>query len=121
MSLNKQTVLKYIDGFNQSDHGQILSCLTEDVEWVMPGTFRLHGKVAFDKEIENEAFTGKPVVTVTRMTEQNEVVIAEGTVQAAWKNGGVLNAVFCDVFEMKDTLIRRLITYLVALEQPVAK
>ena len=121
MSANQATVAKYIDGFNRGDHAQILSCLTDDVEWVMPGAFHLRGKEAFDKEIENEAFTGKPVVTVTRMTEQNEVVIAEGTVQAAWKNGGMLNAVFCDVFEMKDTLIRRLITYLVALGQPVAK
>ncbi|HET6779166.1 MAG TPA: nuclear transport factor 2 family protein [Gemmatimonadales bacterium] len=120
MSLNKQTVQKYIDGFNRSDHAQILSCLTDDVEWLMPGTFHLHGKDAFDKEIENEAFTGRPIVTLTRMTEENDVVIAEGTVQAAWKNGGVLNAVFCDVFEMEDTLIKRLITYLVALEQPVA-
>jgi uncharacterized protein len=121
MSANQKTVEKYIDGFNKSDHAQILSCLTDDVEWVMPGAFHLRGKEAFDKEIENEAFTGKPVVTITRMTEQNQVVIAEGTVQAAWRNGGVLNAVFCDVFEMKDTLIRRLITYLVALEQPAPK
>ena len=120
MSTNQKTVEKYIDGFNRSDHAQILSCLTDDVEWVMPGAFHLRGKEAFDKEIENEAFTGRPVVTVTRMTEQNEVVIAEGTVQAAWRNGGVLNAVFCDEFEMKDALIRRLVTYLVALEQPVA-
>jgi ketosteroid isomerase-like protein len=120
MPLNKQTVQKYIDGFNRSDHAQILSCLTDDVEWVMPGTFHLHGKDAFDKEIENEAFTGRPFVTLTRMTEENDVVIAEGTVQAAWKKGGVLNAMFCDVFEMEDSLIKRLITYLVALEQPVA-
>ena len=120
MSPNKQTVEKYIDGFNQSDHARILSCLTDDVEWLMPGAFHLQGKVAFDGEIENEAFTGKPTVTITRMTEEHDVVIAEGTVRAAWKNGGVLNAVFCDVFEMEDTLIKRLVTYLVALEQHVA-
>jgi ketosteroid isomerase-like protein len=120
MSPNQQIVEKYIDGFNNSDHAQILSCLTEDVEWLMPGAFHLHGKEAFDKEIENEAFTGRPTVTITRMTEENDVVVAEGTVRAAWKNGGVLNAVFCDVFEMEAGLIRRLVTYLVALEQPVA-
>ena len=82
----------------------------------MPGAFHLRGQEAFDKEIENEAFTGKPVVTVTRMTEQNEVVIAEGMVQAAWKNGGMLNAVFCDVFVMQRGKIRRLITYLMELK-----
>jgi ketosteroid isomerase-like protein len=121
MSRNKQTVEKYIDGFNKSDHAQILSCLSEDVEWLMPGAFHLHGKAQFDGEIENDAFTGRPAVTITRMTEENDVVVAEGTVRAAWKNGGVLNAVFCDVFEMEAGLIRRLVTYLVAPEQHVAR
>jgi ketosteroid isomerase-like protein len=119
MSLNKQTVQRYIDGFNRSDHPQILSCLTDDVEWVMPGAFHLHGKDEFDKEIENEAFTGRPIVRLTRMTEENDVVVAEGTVRASFKNGSVLNAVFCDVFEMEGGLIKRLITYLLALEQPL--
>ncbi len=39
MSFNKNTVRKYIDGFNKSDHGQILSCLADDIEWLMPGAF----------------------------------------------------------------------------------
>ena len=119
MSGNKDTVLRYIEGFNRSDHAQILSCLTDDVEWLMPGTFHLHGKHAFDNEIENDAFTGSPIVKITRMTEENDVVIADGTVRAAWKGGGFLDAVFCDVFEMAEGRIRRLITYLISLtEQP---
>jgi len=31
---NKKTVEKYMDGFNKSDHKQILSSVTEDVEWI---------------------------------------------------------------------------------------
>ena len=116
MSRNKQTIERYIDGFNKSDHAQILSCLTDDVEWLMPGSFHLHGTDAFDKEIENDAFTGKPTVRLIRMTEENDVVIAEGTVRAAWKQGGFLDAVFCDVFEMENARIRRLVTYLVSLQ-----
>jgi uncharacterized protein len=119
MSVNKLTVERYIDGFNRSDHAQILSCLTEDVEWVMPGAFHVTGKQAFDQEIENEAFTGSPTVGITRMVEENNVVMAEGTVRAAWKGGGILEAVFCDAFEMEEGKIRRLISYLVMLtEQP---
>lgn len=30
MSPNKKTVQKYMDGFNKSDHEQILSCLADD-------------------------------------------------------------------------------------------
>jgi ketosteroid isomerase-like protein len=117
MSENKRTVERYIDGFNRSDHAQILSCLSDDVEWVMPGAFHVTGKEAFDREIENDAFTGSPTVTLTRMVEENDVVMAEGTVRAAWKGGGVLEAVFCDAFEMEGGKIKHLVSYLVMLTQ----
>ena len=116
MTENKKTVERYMDGFNQSDHQQILSCLTEDVEWEMPGAFHLVGKNAFDKEIENDAFVGCPAITITRMVEENDVVIAEGAVRVKRKDGGLLNAVFCDVFAMKSAKIRRVTSYLVELK-----
>ena len=112
MSRNKKTVEKYMEGFNATDHAKILSCVTEDVEWELPGVYHHKGKKAFDKEIENEAFTGKPVINVTRMTEQDNVVIAEGTVLATKKDGTRLNLVFCDVFEMEGGLIKKLTSYL---------
>lgn len=112
MSHNKKTIERYIDGFNTLDHAQILDCLTDDVEWVMPGFFHHIGKEAFDKEIENPAFSGTPVVAITRMTEENDIVIAEGTVIAQKASGEKLALVFCDVFEMRDTKIQRLIGYI---------
>ncbi len=116
MTKNKRTVEKYMDGFRKSDHEQILSCLTDDIEWEMPGAFHLIGKEAFDKEIENEAFVGSPTISITRMTEENDVVIAEGTVRAQRKSGGFLSAVFCDVFVMQRGNIKRLITYLMEVK-----
>jgi ketosteroid isomerase-like protein len=112
MSDNKKSIERYIDGFNRLDHAQILDCLTDDVEWVMPGFFRHIGKEAFDKEIENDAFEGTPVITIKRMTEENDVVIAEGTVLATKKGGEKLPLVFCDVFEMRGGKIRKLIGYI---------
>ena len=112
MTENKKIVERYLDGFRKSDHEQILSCLTEDVEWEMPGAFHLVGKPAFDKEIENDAFVGRPTITTSRMVEENDVVVVEGHVRAKRKDGGVLNAVFCDVFAMSNARIRRLTTYL---------
>jgi ketosteroid isomerase-like protein len=116
MTENKKTVERYMDGFNKSDHEQILSCLTKDVEWEMPGTFHLVGKDAFNKEIENDAFVGSPAITITRMVEENDVVIAEGAVRVRKKDGGFLNAVFCDVFAMQNAKIKRLTSYLVELK-----
>ncbi len=101
-----------MDGFRKSDHQQILFCLTEEVVWDMPGAFHLVGKEAFDKGIENPAFVGRPTITIIRMIEENDVVAAEGTVRVGRKEGGFLNAVFCDVFEMKNGKIDRLTTHL---------
>jgi uncharacterized protein len=112
MTENKRTVERYIDGFNKSDHEQILSCLTDDVEWDMPGAFHVVGKRAFAGEIENDAFVGRPRVTITRMVEESDVVVAEGQVRAERRDGGLLDAVFCDVFVMANARIRRLTTYL---------
>ena len=116
MTENKKTVERYMDGFNKSDHEQILSCLTDDVVWEMPGAFHSVGKDAFDKEIENDAFVGSPIITIVRMIEENDVVIAEGSVRCEKKKGGFLNAVFCEVFSMQNSKIKRLTTYQVELK-----
>src|SRR6185295_1117251 len=112
MTENKKTVEKYIEGFRKSDHELILSCLTDDVEWIIPGWFHIVGKEAFDKEIENDAFVGSPQLTIERLIEENDVVVAEGTVRAQKRDGGLLNAVFCDVFTMQDGKIKQLVSYL---------
>jgi ketosteroid isomerase-like protein len=117
-SANKSTVEKYMDAFRRSDHQEILSCLTDDVEWVIPGAFHIKGKAAFDQEIENPAFVGRPAITVTRLTEEGDVVVAEGSVRSTRTGGGQLHAVFCDVFEMRDAKIRRLISYLMEIKGP---
>ena len=116
MTVNRQTIEKYLEGFRRSDHEQILSCLTNDVEWVIPGAFHLVGKRAFDAEIENPAFVGSPAIEATRVVEETDVVVVEGTVSARKADGGRLHAVFCDVFSMRDGLIRHLTSYLMELK-----
>ena len=116
MTQNKQTVESYMDGFRTSDHQKILACLTDDVEWILPGAFHLHGKEAFDAEIENPAFTGSPAIMVNRLTEENDVVVAEGVVLARRNDGTELKLAMCDVFEMRDHKIQRLTSYLMELK-----
>jgi ketosteroid isomerase-like protein len=114
---NKKTVERYLEGFRRSDHAMVLSCLTDDVEWLIPGMFHLRGKEAFDQEIENEAFTGSPTIHVTRLIEEDDVVFAEGTVCARRKDGGVLRLVFCDAFEMAGAKIQKLTSYLMEIKE----
>ena len=112
MTENGTTVDRYMDGFRKSDHAQILSCLADDVEWRIPGAFHVRGKDAFDTHIEDERFVGSPDITVSRLTEAEDVVVAEGSVRTRRKDGVILNLVFCDVFEMQGGKIRRLTSYL---------
>lgn len=113
MTQNKRTVDRYMEAFRRGDHEAVLSCLTDDVEWEIPGLFLVRGKDAFDGHIEDEGFTGRPAIVVTRMTEENGVVAAEGTVRTQRTDGTIVNLAFCDLFEMRDGKIRRLVSYLV--------
>ena len=112
MTDQKQTVEKYMDGFRTTDHTKILSCLTDSVIWEMPGYFYHQGKEAFDKEIENPNADGHPDITITRLVEEGNIVIAEGAVKAKMKDGNTLDAVFCDVFHFNSGKISKLTTYL---------
>ncbi len=116
MTENKRTIEQYMAGFRATDHAAILSCLTDDVEWVIPGLFHSKGKPAFDREIENEAFVGKPDITVTRLVEEADVVVAEGSVDAQRRDGAKLNLRFCDVFIMKAGKIQHLTSYLMEVK-----
>lgn len=111
-SENKRTVRRYLEGFRRSDHAMVLSCLTEDVEWVIPGAVHRRGKDEFDAEIENPAFSGSPAIEERRLVEEEDVVVAEGTVEARRADGRPLRLVFCDVFVMRGGLIRHLTSYL---------
>ena len=115
MSANKETVRRYMEAFAQWDHAAVLACLTDDVEWVVPGAFHLVGRDAFDREIEGRGAAGPPEITVTRMVEEDEVVVAEGTVRSALKDGSALSLVFCDVLLMRNGQIRHLTSYLMPL------
>lgn len=112
MTPNKQMVEAYMGGFRKTDRALILSCLTDDVEWVIPGAFHVRGKDDFAKHIVDEGFVGHPLITVSRLTEESDVVVAEGAVRAPEQDGTFLNLVFCDVFDMRNEKIRRLVSYL---------
>jgi len=114
---NKKTVETYMDGFRTTDHAKILACLTDDVVWEMPGFFYHKGKEAFDKEIENPNADGHPEISITRMVEEGNIVIAEGAVKAKLKDGNVIDAVFCDVFHFNNGKISKLTTYLMFNKQ----
>ena len=114
-SPRKTVVETYFEGFRRSDHDRILACLTDDVAWDLPGYKHLAGKDAFDREIENEEFVGSPILTVDRLVEEADTVVAIGNGEGTHKSGQRRRFVFCDVFTFGGDRIRRVESYLVPL------
>lgn len=112
MTPNQATVTAYMEAFTRTDRPAILGCLTEDVEWLVPGAFHVYGKAAFDSHILEAGSAPNPAIVVTRLIEESDLVVAEGTVRAGMTDGTAVNLVFCDVFEMRGAKIRKLISYL---------
>jgi uncharacterized protein len=115
MAQRKEVVETYIEGFRRSNHEMILSTLTDDVVWELFGYTTLTGKDAFDKEIENPDFVGSPELTIDRLVEEADTVVAIGTGKVARREGDPLVFVFSDVFTFTGDKISRLETYQVNL------
>lgn len=118
MSRNIDTVLTYLDGFRKNDHRQILSCLTDDIEWTVFGAFHLTGKEAYDKAIDGAPeFVDPPELEVVRLVEQGDVVMAEltGTVKRA--AGGEVRLSMAEVFVMRDGKIAERRAWVIPLQE----
>ncbi len=85
--------------------------------WDLPGLAHLRGKEAFDREIENEEFVGRPALTLDRLVEEGETVVAIGEGQTTHRSGEVRRFAFCDVFTFTGERISRVESYLVPLSQ----
>ncbi|MFD8565456.1 nuclear transport factor 2 family protein [Streptomyces sp. NPDC059639] len=118
MSRNKQTVERYLDGFRKNDHAQILSCLTDDIEWTVYGAFNLTGKEAYDEAIEGPGFVSPPKLEVVRMIEEGDVVMAEITGSVAvGDEDTVMRMTMGEVFRMRDGLICERRAWVVPLKE----
>jgi ketosteroid isomerase-like protein len=117
MSTNTQTVESYLDGFRKNDHAQILSCLTDDIEWTVFGAFHLTGKQAYGEAIEAPGFAGPPQLEIVRMVEQDDVVMAELAGSVVRDNGDVLRMSMAEVFVMRDGKIAERRAWVIELKE----
>jgi ketosteroid isomerase-like protein len=118
VSRNTETVETYLDGFRKGDHAQILSCLTDDIEWTVFGAFHLTGKEAYDAAIDGgPGFVGPPRLEVVRMVEQDDVVMAELTGSATRDTGDEMRMSMAEVFVMRDGKIAERRAWVIVLTE----
>jgi ketosteroid isomerase-like protein len=117
-SRNVETVNRYLDGFRKNDHEQILSCLTDDIEWTVFGAFRLTGKEAYDQAIDGAPeFIDPPELEVLRMVEEGDVVMAELRGTAKRAAGGEMRMSMAEVFVMRDGRIAERRAWVIELKK----
>ncbi len=124
MSPNKEVAERYLDSLSRGDRPGLLSRLTEEVERVewadgFPNSgVPLRGKAAFNQSID-EPPGGWPLpIEIIRMTEENNVVVAETTVRVALKEGGFLRLRACDILEVENGKIKRLNSFTAEVKNP---
>lgn len=110
MSPNKKLIETYVATKN---HAELAPLLADEVEWVewadgVPASgVRHQGRTAFIQNFGEEDLRSD----VTRMTEENNVVVVESTVHVTKKDGGHLTVQSCNIFELEDGKIKRLSSY----------
>ena len=118
MSQHTDVVNRYLDGFRKNDHAQILSCLTDDVEWTVFGAFHLKGKQAYDEAIDGAPeFIDPPELEVVRIVEQGDVVMAELRGTAKRAAGGSLRMSMAEVFVMREGKIAERRAWVIPLQE----
>jgi len=116
-SRNKDTVERYLDGFRRTDHSQILGCLTDDIKWTVYGAFHLEGKAAYDAAIEGPGFAGDPELTVVRMIEEGDEIMAELVGRVPQPDGSVQRLSMAELFVMRDGLICERRAWVIPLQE----
>ncbi|MGA7924316.1 MAG: nuclear transport factor 2 family protein [Thermoplasmata archaeon] len=106
MSPNKKLVETYLTTSDKPKRGPLLADDVEWVEWVdgVPSSGAItRGKEAYLKNYGDNELRGE----VHRLTEENNVVVAEGTAHVTKKDGSSFSVRFVDIFELENGKIKR--------------
>ncbi len=123
MSPNKKVVETYIDGLGRMDRAALLSCLAEDVERVewaegFPGSgIPVRGRTAVIQNLDRPADVALQI-EIARMTEENDVVVAEGTARVTKKGSAPVTVRTLSVFEFEGGRMKRLDSFTATVNSP---
>lgn len=106
MSANKKLIETYL---GTADKSKLAPLLADDVEWIewadgVPASGAMtRGKEAHLKNYGDDQLSGE----LHRLTEEGNVVVAEGTAHVTKKDGTSLSVRFVDIFEIENGKIKR--------------
>jgi uncharacterized protein len=109
LSPNKKLVASYYTS-KGTDYARLLADDVELVDWD-PGApltgAVTKGKAAYVQNRGSREFVSE----ITRMTEENNVVVVEGFARGKKKDGGTWTVRFCDAYEIENGKFKRISTH----------
>lgn len=110
---NKEIIQKVNDAFAAGDTETILSFVADDVRWDVLGFSTAVGKEEFRREVENEGFEGRPVITIISAIEEGDRVAVEGRVMTKPVGGEAIELYFHNAYRLEAGKIKEMRSYLV--------
>ncbi len=110
MTPNKKVIETYLA---TTDLAEVARRLTDDPEWIEwfngapAGGARSRGKAAYIQNFDGHKLREE----ATRLTEENNEVVAEGTLRVSKKEGGSMTIQRCDILELEDGKVKRKTTF----------
>lgn len=106
---NRELIEQVVTAFDANDVNAVLDHLSDDIAWEMLGDKTIHGKEAI-----REVF-GAGVKTINssvrHMLLDGDHAAVTGEVKCQAPDGTVFEMYYCDVYEISDGKVSRMITY----------
>jgi uncharacterized protein len=121
MTPNKEVVASYQASLGDLDWPGVASCLADDVERVewadgfAQSGVPVRGKANVVKDMEAPR---KFRIEAVRMTEENDVVIAECVVRVPLGDGSTFVGQSCSIYELENGKIKRISSFVAEDKQP---
>ena len=108
---NRQIIEVITKAFNDDDDETILKYMADDVEWHMLGDDVISGK-----ENISLFFSKNPEIKVITCTQDHFLIDGDqasvsGEVQCQNQDGKVFDMYYCDIYELLDGKVKKMITY----------
>jgi ketosteroid isomerase-like protein len=116
MSSNKEVIESYFASTG-TEYARLLTDDVELIEWaegVPVSGIRTHGRAGFVENRGNREYRTE----IARMTEEANVVVAEGTARGVNPEGAPWMVHFCDIFELENGRVKRLSAFGASVKAP---
>jgi len=110
---SKKIIMEIVTAFDNNDIEGILNCVTDDIEWEMLGENNLKGKETLRKFFSDHADMKMISATKDNIIIEGDRGSVSGSVQCSNGKDQTFNLYYCDIYEVKDNKISKIISYTV--------